>query len=125
MFVFFSLSLVGHTCQPLLRRAPKARLRLSPLRKELFAFLNKISLYHFGSTIKHSCQRIYGEKEFSRNFYNLWQLHVNRHCSTPSKHDQVIFAAEDASHVAILTFIKSHFSIRQIVTVFGIRKLIG
>ena len=31
--------------------------------------------------------RIYGElvcKEFARSFYNLWRLHANRNCTTPS-----------------------------------------
>ena len=37
-----------------------------------------VSCNQFGSRIKHSCLRIYGElvyKGFSRSFYNLWRLH--------------------------------------------------
>ena len=37
-----------------------------------------VSFNQFGSRIKYSCLRIYGElvcKGFSRSFYNLWGLH--------------------------------------------------
>ena len=103
VFVSFRISLVTHTCWQLVRKASIASLRKSstfPIKRWVICFFFKeMSLYYFGSTIKHSCQRIHGElldKEFSKFFfYNLWRLHVNRSCRTQSKRDQVLCAAKD------------------------------
>ena len=80
-----------------------------------------MNLNHFGSRIKHSCLRIYGElvcKGFARSFDNLWRLDSNRNCTTPSKclftgqGDCLLCAAENRFHVMILNPFQESYLLR-------------